>query len=204
MTVMAISTARNNGELIEECVKLGYLTDDMVTLDPTYGLGRFWTRWRPAALEASDLDPDKSPIGRSVDCTNLPWSDSEFDAVVFDPPYKLNGTSTATGAATCDADYGVSHYQSWQDRMQLCIDGINEAHRVLKPGGMLLVKCQDQVCSGKVRWQTIEFTNHAVGLGSRLVDQLHLPSYRPQPAGRRQIHARRNYSTLLVLRKDVS
>lgn len=204
MTVMAISTARNNAELIEQCAALGYLTDDMVTLDPTYGLGRFWTRWRPAALEASDLDQAKSPIGRSVDFTNLPWSDSEFDAVVFDPPYKLNGTSTATGAATCDADYGVSHYQSWQDRMQLCIDGINEAHRVLKPGGMLLVKCQDQVCSGKVRWQTIEFTNHAVGLGSRLVDQLHLPSYRPQPAGRRQVHARRNYSTLLVLRKDVS
>lgn len=204
MTVMAISTARNNGELIEECVKLGYLTDDMVTLDPTYGLGRFWTRWRPAALEASDLDPDKSPIGRSIDFTNLPWSDNEFDAVVFDPPYKLNGTSTGTGGASCDADYGVSQYQSWQDRMRLCIDGITECHRVLKPGGHLLVKCQDQVCSGHVRWQTIEFAGHAVELGSRLVDQLHLPSYRPQPAGRRQIHARRNYSTLLVLQKDAT
>lgn len=97
MTVMAISTARNNAELIEECAQLGYLTDTDLVLDPTYGLGRFWTRW-----------------------------------------------------------------------------------------------------------QTIEFTNHAVGLGSRLVDQLHLPSYRPQPAGRRQVHARRNYSTLLVLQKDAS
>ena len=94
--------------------------------------------------------------------------------------------------------------RNMQDRMRLCIDGITECHRVLKPGGHLLVKCQDQVCSGHVRWQTIEFAGHAVELGSRLVDQLHLPSYRPQPAGRRQIHARRNYSTLLVLRKDVS
>ena len=58
--------------------------------------------------------------------------------------------------------------------------------------------------AARLHWQTIEFAGHAVELGSRLVDQLHLPSYRPQPAGRRQIHARRNYSTLLVLRKDVS
>lgn len=202
MTVMAISTARNNAELIEQCAALGYLEDSDVTLDPTYGLGRFWTSWQPVRLDASDLNPTKSPSGTSVDFTAMPHPDDTYDAVVFDPPYKLNGTSTATGAATCDADYGVSEYQSWQDRMQLCVDGITECHRVLKPGGMLLVKCQDQVCSGQVRWQTHEFAGHAVALGSRLVDQLHLPSYRAQPAGRRQLHARRNYSTLLILRKD--
>ncbi len=77
-----------------------------------------------------------------------------------------------------------------------------EAHRVLTPGGYLLLKCQDQVCSGQVRWQTREFADHAEQLGMRLVDALHLLGHRPQPAGRRQVHARRNYSTLLVLRKN--
>jgi hypothetical protein len=33
-----------------------------------------------------------------------------------------------------------------------------------KPSGHLLVKCMDQVCSGKVRWQTVILTNHALNL----------------------------------------
>jgi ubiquinone/menaquinone biosynthesis C-methylase UbiE len=86
--------------------------------------------------------------------------------------------------------------------MRLCRDGITEAVRVLRPGGHLLVKCQDQVCSGKVRWQSIDFSMHGIGLGLQLVDRLELVSYRPQPAGRRQVHARRNHSTMLVLRRS--
>lgn len=199
--VMAISTAKNNAELIVECRALGYLRDDWSTLDPTYGLGRFWTLWRPPALTAHDLDPEKAPHGQQ-DFTDLPYSRGTFDAVVFDPPYKLNGTG---GSHWSDESYGVAGpYEPWQDRMALCRAGITEASRVLRSDGMLLVKCQDQVCSGKVRWQTIDFTNHAVTLGFRLVDMLHLQSYRAQPEGRRQVHARRNYSTLLVLRKEAA
>jgi hypothetical protein len=200
--VMAIGAWENNAELIADCARLGYLRDDWVTLDPTYGRGRFWTVWRPAELIGCDIDPSKSPCGDSVDFTDLPWRDQRFDAVVFDPPYKLNGTSTGTGAASCDADYGVDRWSSARDRHDLIRRGITECVRVLRVGGHLLVKCQDQVNGGKVRWQTREFADHAETRGCRLVDMLHLPSYRPQPAGRRQEHARRNYSTMLVLRRE--
>lgn len=200
--VMAISTAKNNAELVEQCARLGYLRADWHTLDPTYGLGRFWTRWQPDRLTASDLDPTRARAA-IADFTALPFPDGTFDAVVFDPPYKLNGASHGRGPASCDSDYGVGGPAvRWQDRMQLCRDGIAECARVLRPGGTLLVKCQDQVVSGQVRWQTHDFAARAAAHGCRLVDQLHLRSYRPQPAGRRQVHARRNYSTLLVLRKD--
>ena len=37
-------------------------------------------------------------------------------------------------------------------------------------------------------------TDHAESLGHRLVDRFDLASYRAQPAGLRQIHARRNTS----------
>lgn len=199
MTVLAISTAKINAQLILQCSQLGYLTDEAPTLDPTYGLGRFWALWRPRNLVASDLDARRSPIGRSIDFTAMPWADASFEAVVFDPPYKLNGTG---GSHASDVAYGVADSVRWQDRMQLCRDGITECCRVLATGGTLLVKCQDQVCSGQVRWQTIDFANHAVGLGCRLVDMLHLQSYRPQPEARRQVHARRNYSTMLVFKKE--
>ena len=198
VTVYAISDATTNAELVEQCAHLGYLRADDLTLDATFGLGRFWARWAPDRLIACDLDPTRASDA-VCDFTALPFPDGTFDTVVFDPPYKLNGSSHGRGPASCDADYGVGGPAvRWQDRMQLCRDGITEAVRVTRPGGRVLVKCQDQVCSGQVRWQTIDFANHAMSLGCRLVDRFDLLSYRPQPEGRRQVHARRNHSTLLV------
>lgn len=192
---------RTNAALVLDCVELGYLNEEFVTLDPTWGLGAFWRAWRPANLVACDLDPSKSPLGQPVDFTALPFGNESFDRVVFDPPYKLNGTSTGAGCSASDAAYGVAHRASRTRRHDLAEQGITECVRVLRPDGMLLVKCQDQVNSGKKRWQTIEFSQHAQRLGCELVDQLHVFSHRPQPANRRQLHARQNYSTLLVLKK---
>ncbi|MDZ7732219.1 MAG: hypothetical protein U5R31_03125 [Acidimicrobiia bacterium] len=193
--ILAAAKRASNADLIAECHQLGYLGDDDLTLDPTWGHGTFWASWRPKLLEASDIDPDKSPSGDSIDFTRLPWSDDTFDAVVLDPPYKLNGTPTHT----VDDRYGVAGaYTSRAARHQLILDGVTEATRVLRPGGRLLVKVQDQVNAGQVRWQTDLVTRHAEQLGHRKVDALLLLGGRPQPAGRRQVHARRNYSTLLV------
>lgn len=196
--VLAISSARTNAQLIEHCVQLGYLRADQVTLDVTYGVGGFWRRWRPDHLVAADLDPERSRVGFPVDFTELPWPRC-FDVVLLDPPYKLNGTG---GSHASDDRYGVATTGvSWQARHALIRSGITEAARVLVAGGVLLVKCQDQVCAGAVRWQTREFADHAELVGCTLVDQLHLLGHRPQPGGRSQHHARRNYSTLLVCRK---
>lgn len=89
--VFAISDAKNNGELIAECVKLKYLAPEWPTLDPTYGEGRFWSEFRPDDLTASDLNPAKSPIGRSVDFRPAMsgYAPKSFRAIVIDPPYKL-------------------------------------------------------------------------------------------------------------------
>lgn len=192
--VMAIDKWATNGALIADCARLGYLRDEWFTLDPTYGHGTFWKEWRPKALRGTDLDPAKSIDDcRGVDFTAMQFGDREFDCVVFDPPYKLNGTPTEQ----VDKRYGVHESTRWQDRMALCRAGISECARVLGDG-FLLVKCQDQVCSGKVRWQTVDFTAHAETQGLGLVDRFDFLSYRPQPSGTRQVTARRNASTLLV------
>jgi len=197
MTVLAIDKWRTNAELIADCAKLGYLRDDWITLDPTYGEGTFWNAWRPRELVGYDLDPAKSMTGTSIDFRDLHWlHDREFPAVVFDPPYKLNGTPDPE----VDGRYGVDTPTRWQDRMELCRAGIRECARVLGDG-YLLVKCQDQVCSGKVRWQTHDFTVVAASCGLGLVDRFDFLSYRPQPSVRRQVHARRNSSQLLVFKR---
>jgi SAM-dependent methyltransferase len=197
--ILAAAPYATNADLIVAVRDLGYLSDDMVILDPTYGLGVFWREWRPVSLYGSDIDPAKCLDEEAADFTDLPWADGSFDAVVFDPPYKLNGTPTEE----VDGRYGVHVPATWQERMDLCYRGIDECFRVLKPGGYLLVKAMDQVVSGKKVWQTIEFANRATVNGHRLVDQLHmLTSPRPQPPGRRQVHSRGNYSTLLVFKKE--
>lgn len=196
--ILAASRWRTNGEMIADVARLGYLRSDWRTLDPTFGYGKWWTDWRPDDLVASDLNPEKSPTGTSVDFTRLPHDDGSFDAVTFDPPYKLNGTPSGA----MDERYGVDARASWRDRHALIRDGIVECHRVTRPGGMLLVRCQDQVSGGRIRWQTIEFATFAESLGMRLVDRLDRLGHRPQPAGRRQQHARRNLSSLLILTRD--
>lgn len=202
--VLAIQTWASNAELIADCARLGYLREDWRTLDCTYGYGTFWNRWQPRRLVGTDIDPNKNAFepGHSVDFTKLPFSSRSFDAVVFDPPYKLNGAPDEN-AGGVDERFGVHKTTDWRDRMQLIRDGLVECERVLGDG-YLLLKCQDQVCSGKVRWQTIEFTNQAFGLGLGLVDRFDFLSYRPQPNGRRQVHARRNASTLLVFKRGWS
>jgi len=203
MTIYAFDPGRvNNAQLIRDCHQLGYLNDDDVVLDPTYGKGRFWGLWRPARLVASDIKGNGLAVN-CVDFTNMvAYFDNKFDAVVFDPPYKLGGTS----AHPSDGDYGVADdWNGTKDRMSDIYKGIAECLRVLKPSGILLMKCQDQVCSGDVVWQERDFTSQVIGWpdepAAKLIDKLFVHGGIPQPAGRRQVHARRNYSTALIFRK---
>ena len=194
--VMAVTPWRSNADLIADCFRLGYLQNEWLTLDCTYGKGNFWKKHRPAFLIGSDLFASKSK-SLVTDFTALPFPDRSFDAVVFDPPYKLNGRPTVE----LDERYGVEEYTNWRSRMDLIYRGLDECSRVLGKGTLLL-KCQDQVHAGKIRWQTVEFTKYAEHLGLGLVDRLDLlRPIRPQPEGRQQKHARRNTSTLLVFRR---
>lgn len=189
-------TEGTNADLIEACGQLGYIRGD--TLDATYGQGRFWNNWRPYDLWTNDSD-DTTAAEFNYDFTDFPlgWV-SKFDTVVFDPPYKLNGTG---GSHPSDAGYGVADTVGWRERHELIRRGILECSQVLKTGGHLLLKCQDQVSSGKVRWQTLEFSDFATNNWLELVDRFDLIGHRRQPEGRRQLHARRNASTLLVFKK---
>jgi hypothetical protein len=196
MTVFAFGDRFSNADLVVDLAELGYVVGDV--LDVTYGLGRWWLKFRPDGLVGCDIVEEKSPIGFSVDFRCLPFGDGSFDSVVFDPPYKLNGVSQDFAN---DDSYGVSGgYVSPADRHALIFDGIRECCRVSRR--FVIVKCQDQVSSGRVFWQSRIFSDFAEGsCGFRLVDCLFVRGYRPQPAGRSQKHSRRDYSTALVLKR---
>lgn len=202
--IMAFAGRKTNAEAIRDCVRLGYIgeTDDIIDL--TYGLGRFWTlTGELPRLQRADLDPAKSPDWPDgLDATNTGLSSASFDVAVIDPPYKLNGTSDMGGPATSDSDYGVAgDYHSREARHDLMFRMLIEGIRLVRPKGFVLYKCQAQVNGGKVRWQPNMIANWATERGMEHVDELYVEGYRPQPPGRAQKTARRNYSTLLILKR---
>jgi hypothetical protein len=186
-----------NAELIADVARLGYIGGRV--WDATYGRGVWWNAHRPLDLVASDIDPALSPLGIAVDFTCPPARLGRFDTIAFDPPYKLNGTPDPAN----DARYGTHVVLSWQDRHALIELGIVAQAGMLNPGGHLLLKCQDQVCSGQVRWQTKVFAERAESCGLRQVDRFDMIGHaRPQPMdGRLQRTAHGRPSTLLVFRK---
>lgn len=196
--ILAFGDWKDNAEMMLACRDLGYLDDEHDVWDCTYGHGAFWRRWSPAKLLGTDINPFKSHTKESVDFTASGFARRQWHHIVFDPPYKLNGTPDPA----VDERYGVEGKVKWQDRMELIRLGVVECARVLGDG-YLLVKCQDQVVSAKVRWQTVFVHDVAEMCGLEQWDRLDMPSYRPQPEDRdaNQQHARSNTSTLLVFKR---
>ncbi len=202
MVVKAIGDWKTNAAMIAELATLGYLEGKV--LDLTYGKGRFWTDFRPELLVTNDI-ASEHPTHHQADFTNkfvcINTFGTWYDTIVFDPPYAYKGTPSGTAI---DTDYGVNRYRTADEVDALRYAGVETAALLCKPGGYVLVKCQDQIVSGKPRWQTydtVEFTKANTTL--TLLEDLKFMSYRPQPAGRSQKHVRRNYSSLLVFKKGV-
>lgn len=206
--ILAFAGRKRNDELIVALHELGWLRDDDRVLDPTHGKGRFWKLWSPADLTRTDIVARLSPDtkGRKgLDATKLhEHFDQEFDVVVIDGPYKLNGTPDGGGPADSDEDYGVHVPARWQDRYTLLEDMLRSGVKVLKPKARgqrkprLLFKCQDQVVSGQKRFQSVDFAVLGRELGLRLADTLYVEGHRAQPAGRTQKHAQQDFSVMLV------
>ena len=194
MTVLAIDPdRRTNADLLADVATLGYLPDPV--LDATYGRGAFWTKYRPTQLTTNDL---RAPADHAWDWTTPAppeWA-GKFGAVVFDPPYKLNGTPT-------DSDrYGVDEAMPVSRRLEVIETGAHHCAGLVRPRGFLLVKTQAQVACGRVHWQPALVEATVADLGFRKVDELHLVhTSRPQ---RSQVHARRNHSTLSVFRSGAT
>lgn len=205
MTILAAHAWPNNAELILAVHRLGYITDRDRVLDPTYGRGLWWTRWRPQDLTTHDRKKDGSDFR---DLSQYP--DGWFTAIAFDPPYVAKGGRSTSGMKEMDDRYGQDDCPATPALLQELInDGMTEMTRMLARKGTLIVKCQNYISSGQF-WPGVNLTiGHAHSLGLKQVDQFeHVGSVRPQPKRTRkdgkpvlQHHARRNVSTLLIFKK---
>lgn len=214
--VVACYPWRTNADLLYDAWRMGYVSGRV--FDATPGIdGLWWRNLRQAGgyvdgIERIFLNTSPDGVKPYFDFRETWYADKEFDAVAFDPPYKYNGNPE--GLSELSERYGVDVPARWQDRLLMMVDGLIECIRITKPGGHILVKCQDQVVSGAVRWQTQELTQVAdtgARLGEKatsaataaLVDRFDMLGHHiPQPMkGRKQRHAHGRPSTLLVFRR---
>jgi len=216
----------DNSDLFPDILAL-YMPPPALILDMTYGRGVFWKKVerdfdvlyisnnaeldRPRtvheeqyAVVANDIDPQRGAF--SYDFRELPeeWA-GRFDAVVLDPPYQHVG-GVESMKDSMDKRYknkarGRRGYAGSKAVHQLYIEGMVEARRVLKSGGILATKTMDQVESGKQVWDHIILLNVAKALGFVDEDLFVLVSkMTPTMRHKYQLHARKNHSYFLVLR----
>jgi hypothetical protein len=191
--------------------------------DVTFGRGVFWKKITPGSYElhASDLelaiiDHDIFVRYRDrVDCRALPYEDASLDCVVLDPPYmegffrraQTHRAGSGTHAAFRDAYADGNTYDAgedgpkWHDAViDLYLRAGLEARRVLRTGGVLIVKCQDEVSANKQRLTHVEIVTGYEDMGFYCKDLFVLVRNNAPGVSRllQQVHARKNHSYFLV------
>lgn len=208
-----IYTARRetNAAFFRDILSL-YVADGAAVTDLTWGLGNFWTlvdtrRWRLTRIDKY------RPADIQASCCAVPLEDGTQDVVVFDPPYVLP-MGTRPGAkhnlyaelrrdmedrfgltgSDLDERFGITaHGPQTEDEIDaLYAGGMAEAHRILKPKGLLILKTMDTS-----RWRHVSLANTP---GWRLID-LFIVVNSP-PGVKHQKHARKNHSYFMVFHKE--
>lgn len=189
MNILTSAISGNNADLIKIASDF-YIQDGMLVADVTYGRGVFW---RQTNTERFNLL--KTDLETGVDFGDLPYESASLDVVVLDPPYMHGGATVKASINDCYKNKNTSH----ESVVRLYTRGILEAARVLKKNGLLWVKTQDEIESGKQH-----FTSHEVMaimglLGFRIRDMFVLVQ-KSMPAMREKYQktARKNHSYLII------
>ena len=212
----------DNSELFAKVMQLHVPAGSKVA-DVTFGRGVFWKRIPSGTYQlfASDLElvaPDRDIFVRyrdGVDCRELPYEDNSLDCVVLDPPYmegffrraQTHRAGSGTHSAFRDAYADGNTYDAgdegpkWHDAVTtLYLDAGLEARRVLRRGGTLVVKCQDEVSANKQRLTHVEIVSGYEDMGFYCKDLFVLVRNNAPGVSRllRQVHARKNHSYFLI------
>jgi len=199
----------DNEDVFPQILRL-HVPEGARVADVTYGKGVFWKQIHTDEYELHSTDLDTG-----VDCRDLPYQDESFDCVVLDPPYMeglfRRSTTHLAGSGTHKAFR--EHYSNGQKTtrgpkyhdavLDLYFRAGEEARRVLKENGVLIVKCQDEVSANRQRLTHVEIINRYEAMGFYTKD-LFVVVRRNRPGISRlkkQAHARKNHSYFLVFVK---
>jgi len=200
---LILSACFGTNDLVFPYVMSLYVPIGSRVADVTFGNGVFWRRVPRDSytILATDLDS-------GVDCRKLPYDSGSLDCVVFDPPYMHTpGGSAHVGHQNFEAYYKNNTSKSdkkYHDAvLDLYFGAAREARRVLRDGGIYVVKCQDEVCANRQRLTHVEIINELATYGF-VIEDLFVVVRNGKPGVSnilRQAHARKNHSYFLVFLK---
>jgi hypothetical protein len=197
---MGYALIGDNCDLIE-LVSQDYLHPGDRVADVTYGKGAFWKKVDTSKYLFHPSDMVTCPKA-PYDFTKLPYKNATFNAVVMDPPYRHNSSATYQ----FDKNYQNNKTTRGLDHdgiIRLYKAGMIEAHRILRTGGFLWVKCQDEIEWCYQRWSHIEILRIAENLGFSARDLCILTQKRkPIIQVKKQKHARKNHSYLWIFMRE--
>ena len=189
-----------------------HVPKDAEVADVTYGKGVFWRKIPDGQYRTFLTD-----INSGVDCRDLPYAEQSIDAVVLDPPYmegffrRKENQKAAGGTHSAFRNYYSNGNEAqtekgprWADAvLAFYFAAIDEANRVLRDKGVLVVKCQDQVSANIQRLTHVEIINFAAGRDFYCKDIFVLVRNNAPAVSRiiKQNHARKRHSYFLIFVK---
>lgn len=172
-------------------------------LDATINAGRFWNGSQRPVI-GLDINPRYRPhvVGDNM---SMPFREGSFEVIVYDPPHvpnqgkdKQKDFNTRFGLvlkSSAENGYNFSHLYG---------PFVREAHRVLRPEGILFCKITDYIHNHRLQWAHIELIQVAVSAGFRPCDCI--VKVRKGPIvdlkWKTAHHARRHHCYWLVFRKS--
>lgn len=197
--------AEGNDKVFPRILDL-YVSPGSTIADVTFGKGVFWRNVpdQKYNLLATDLLD-------GVDCRELPYQDASVDCVVLDPPYMHSpgGTAYQSSHTPFESYYrnnsaGNRTGSKYHDAvLDLYKDAGSEAYRILRERGVMIVKCQDEVCANTQRFTHVEIMQAYKKIGFVTEDMFVVVRGNRPGVSRtvRQVHARKNHSYFLVFWK---
>ena len=129
------SISYNQESIIQSIIHL-YLPAGKIQLDPCYNRGGFY---KSGKIPAPDYKFDIEPLyGIKGDSRNLPLPDKSIESEIFDPPF-----ITYPGKSMINRMSIFGSFRTYRELKEMYRDSLIDSYRVLKPGGILIVKCQD-------------------------------------------------------------
>lgn len=192
-----------DAELLERLLQFYPRRAPRRILDATLNGGRFW---RGSKRKVIGLDIERSHRPMVVaDNTRAPFKDGFFDVVVYDPPHIPNqgkdhqkdfNVRFGLGARSPkERGYTFSHtYPPF----------VREAHRILRPEGVLLCKITDYIHDHRYQWAHVELVQAAKDAGFKACDCIIKVRKGPiiDPKWKVAHHSRRQHCYWLVFRKS--